>query len=1181
MKTRHILVCLALSLLGAGLQAQNDLPQVFSPNAAELGKYGKIPVSYFNGLPNITIPLTELRAKNYTLPIYLTYHAGGNKPDQHPGWVGLGWTLHAGGCINRIVNVERDEMGREEFTSLTGIGGPALTGYYKRSRSFQSSEIDSLYMNQIANARIPLDYAPDEFEINLDGLSSSFYLTGENQVKIKSKSPVSYQVRIDTAIKRNIPVYPSLTSQPAPSAIQYSYIRAIRVTDSRGVEYVFGDEENALELTFVSRYSGTDGIGPMICHVDTWNLSRITLPNGETIRFEYVKAGKPIVEMDRHYQEDAAWTMFQCGFHYNTDDDTYGSYSYTITSPSYLSRIYVESSGKEVSFHVSPSIELGTNINNEAFMQKCVRHVEHLSITDAMNGSYYNQLDSIVTSDGIYRITYTEDPGTRLKMMALSLGDARKDMGKYEMSYNPIPLPQYNSKHTDRWGFYSQSTVDDGSGFCYEPDEIGMQAEILQRMTYPTGGSMVLEYEAHHYGQIVRQYPFELVAEPGIAGGVRILRLTDSLETGVERRTFRYESEEGVSSGILCGLPVFTTSGKALNHYGYNSGWENGVYFRFPEFTTEHPYYISGERTLNQLPLTDGNHVTYSRIVEQFEDGSQVIYNYSNHEQYPDLPFVFIATNYDNPDLSNPFCSQELSRGLLVKKEYRSGKSGHPLVRKEEQWYGQDLEDYTKAIQLSAHCAGMLTRYSYIRLFTFFPGLTRRVITSWLDDTDAQIEEVSEYFYDSHRRIKEIRRTVSNLMERESYTFTSDYSDSPYREMQNRNILSYPVEHIKYRRAGSGSEERVIQADLTTWKRSGDYFVPSAQFSAAMGDGIPLSTGSDSGFRPLDQTGKIKDVRYGSIPETTFAGYDGNGNIVLTEDKAGSPTTYTWTPDGCHPAAIIPGARIPYERRDSSDVSRSQQSDLAPGDFLIKDFDCSDPFTMNLSLTCPQGQNWYLDVLIDGGSHPLAKINSTYTQSDWSDNGYGQYPSQRQVSIPSGTHRLRVNVRMTYYAGQSSDPEGCTLSFNYREKQYTTTVVPGQTVVFEDFEEDGNVTSNGYWSDRSHRGTWTHSLDTSGGPYVVDYRVFRNGRWEYKSVQASGTSVSINEGSSPIDHVRIYPGGSLPESYTWNDDGTLRSKTDARGTTESYRYDGLGRLTGVYDNEGHKVEGYQYNYKNR
>lgn len=132
MNARHIFMCLALFLCGTGLQAQNDdLPQVFSPNAAELGKYGKIPVSYFNGLPDISIPLTELRAKGYTLPVYLTYHASGNKPDQHPGWVGLGWTLHAGGCINRIVNGKKDELDRDENISINGGIGPGFNpGYY-------------------------------------------------------------------------------------------------------------------------------------------------------------------------------------------------------------------------------------------------------------------------------------------------------------------------------------------------------------------------------------------------------------------------------------------------------------------------------------------------------------------------------------------------------------------------------------------------------------------------------------------------------------------------------------------------------------------------------------------------------------------------------------------------------------------------------------------------------------------------------------------------------------------------------------------------------------------------------------------------------------------------------------------------------------------------------------------
>lgn len=76
-------ICLS-SLSVAYAKEDLSLPQVFSPDAAELGKYGRIAVNYFNGLP-----------------VYLSYHASGNRPDSHPGWVGQGWSLHAGGCINR------------------------------------------------------------------------------------------------------------------------------------------------------------------------------------------------------------------------------------------------------------------------------------------------------------------------------------------------------------------------------------------------------------------------------------------------------------------------------------------------------------------------------------------------------------------------------------------------------------------------------------------------------------------------------------------------------------------------------------------------------------------------------------------------------------------------------------------------------------------------------------------------------------------------------------------------------------------------------------------------------------------------------------------------------------------------------------------------------------------------
>ena len=180
MKARHIIICLALSLWGTGLQAQTDLPQVFSPNAAELGKYGKIPVSYFNGLPNISIPLTELRAKNYTLPIYLTYHASGNKPDQHPGWVGLGWTLHAGGCINRIVNGMKDEMSVLEYDYLNNPGGDVPfegvdthPGYYYHADSVQITNwADTTVINNTIGELIR-DRNPDEFQVCLDDIQAS------------------------------------------------------------------------------------------------------------------------------------------------------------------------------------------------------------------------------------------------------------------------------------------------------------------------------------------------------------------------------------------------------------------------------------------------------------------------------------------------------------------------------------------------------------------------------------------------------------------------------------------------------------------------------------------------------------------------------------------------------------------------------------------------------------------------------------------------------------------------------------------------------------------------------------------------------------------------------------------------------------------------------------------------
>lgn len=196
----------------------DEIIQMFSPNAAELGKYGKIPVNHFNGLPSIQVPLTTLKTKGANLPIYLTYHAGGHKPEQHPGWVGLGWTLHAGGCINRIINNRPDEISHDEIWQErtkplihqhSDLDTLSYFDYLEKGASWAEDE-DAAKAHFRYNLKYGIwcDMEPDEFQINLDGIQASFYITGYDSrtglcsVKIKSRQPYDFSVKVFLLLTR-------------------------------------------------------------------------------------------------------------------------------------------------------------------------------------------------------------------------------------------------------------------------------------------------------------------------------------------------------------------------------------------------------------------------------------------------------------------------------------------------------------------------------------------------------------------------------------------------------------------------------------------------------------------------------------------------------------------------------------------------------------------------------------------------------------------------------------------------------------------------------------------------------------------------------------------------------------------------------------------------------------------
>ena len=144
---------------------------VTSPAATDFVKYERIPVSYFNGLPSIDIPLYTLDYKDLHLPIHLSYYASGIQLNQYPTCVGLGWNLSAGGCITRVVNGIPDETCAKDVKDQIGTYIGPNPGYYYFSKTMDNDDWASEqslinYIDLSNNTHINYDLQPDEFVID-------------------------------------------------------------------------------------------------------------------------------------------------------------------------------------------------------------------------------------------------------------------------------------------------------------------------------------------------------------------------------------------------------------------------------------------------------------------------------------------------------------------------------------------------------------------------------------------------------------------------------------------------------------------------------------------------------------------------------------------------------------------------------------------------------------------------------------------------------------------------------------------------------------------------------------------------------------------------------------------------------------------------------------------------------
>lgn len=127
---KKTIICAAI-VLANFFEAQTtdtkkSIPDIIppSPTVNALMKFEEVPVSNYTGIPDITIPITNLPTglNNVAINLALKYHVNNAASESKASETGLGWSLFAGGSISRTVMGSPDEK-----AVVYSIGGASNT----------------------------------------------------------------------------------------------------------------------------------------------------------------------------------------------------------------------------------------------------------------------------------------------------------------------------------------------------------------------------------------------------------------------------------------------------------------------------------------------------------------------------------------------------------------------------------------------------------------------------------------------------------------------------------------------------------------------------------------------------------------------------------------------------------------------------------------------------------------------------------------------------------------------------------------------------------------------------------------------------------------------------------------------------------------------------------------------
>ncbi len=1204
------------------------------PDVSALGKFGLVPVDYFTGVADITIPIYTIDEGNLTWPVSIKYHSGGIKVKEDASEVGLGWALCGGGTIVSVTRGKPDfPVGfLNDHTSMpdppsmiTGKKSPLMSvseRYYlwdsdKKVFPYNSTENPTIVtavtgLNLTKNGAdkeyyFYFNFGQDPHNAVAPDFSSDLYIItiGEKSYKFIFDNSFKPVVLGDGSIKIEL--------------IENGNYPNWKVTDEQGIQYYFTQGQ-----FYYASNSPINEANPNygLQNLNTWHLTKVKSPIYGELNFTYQYENKKFIKPLPALSETYLVGMISPYTQQITDKVTP---SYSLYEQVYLDKIHF-SSGYMRFIYSSDRLDLqgakrltAVEVRQRGGDDKLVRKVKF------DNSSYFvstlGTLGNIEFRNAHLQIKnaypqYDDNMTKRLRLNSVSEVDPAglAVERKHTFSYNDkLELPSKLSLSIDHWGYYNGAnnnmllppsnvrlsifpTSQYYPGANRNANPANMQACVLTSIKYPTGGSSSFKYETNQYKRIDAEIIFK------------------------EEYSSLYKawgsSEINISPGFVDASGNFTVgsewNGKKLVIESFNSSNMPRPYpsGSFLEIVLRRNNYV-----LKRIPLASNGNLT-----ERLVDSSFVLEPGNYNISYESAPSSF-------------FNSLQIRRQLYIPKA---------------SWTSQQVEKtyYVGGLRISqSESFDPVSGKSMVKNYAYFDGVrdadpiyeSSEGDGSWVNYWEGMIKEHnSAHMYRHGHSI---------------YNF-SDGRSSPYYGYEKVLVTEQSSE------GESGAMEYLYHAEPSL--NINTMLLRGGLTSMGIANPVPAPIPEiPSGFR-----GKLKEENYYKYAgkdygEENYYKYAGKNYSLVRKKK------YHYTDENVETVwqmlfnqglsklltqasqlfniyahhfaipinrnmlkkvedfslddsgnSIVTSQEYQYDKTNGHYQVIKLKTETSKGDILITNYKYPQDYTPLADVAGLDSRSQgikllqqthvvkpvetYKEMMTKGGSGSKYSSGLLYTYNT-------DLPTVKEVLALEPTTPLAsfsassvnggaflfddlYDVRIQFHKYK----EGRLLEQSFKSgpvRSYVwgySNIFPVAEVInarqeqiyYNGFEEDPNSSSDVKAKAGTKYINGFEFVPPSGFTPALNSRLsywgLENGKWVYHEQEYSGGVVTL---SGNVDEVRIHPAGAQMTTYAYDPLVGMTSATDTNGQTTYYEYDTFGRLYLVKDSEGNILKKYEYHFQ--